>query len=334
MEESLVKYWTRGMRSDKPAAGSVCQTDKGRIRFQWKCVNAHGKVRLNRVFFENNYFKQELTCQNSGPAAASKFPQVSGREKITAVRSANLTVLEGGCELPGFFEENSHQAPRRTLMGVLIQQFLYLQFKQYTNHRIRKIQTCMDLFLIPLQLVIIGLFVYRNQVISKFPRQISEILTHFVTNMRLELGKKIYTIIVPIGISIGLYLIWVFYNLHFFNTFPLISITDPLFGIDSIILAPITEQILQCSLLTAFYFMFSRIYKNQWVIRIMCFGALLISAYLMAEAHLNPSPINWLLRFFLFVVYGGLYFLNGRNLLPSIIAHATWNIVLLNPISF
>ncbi len=191
----------------------------------------------------------------------------------------------------------------------------------------------MDLFLIPLQLLIIGAFAYRNKIISKLPEQISKILTLFIANMKLELGKKLYTIVVPIIVSIFFYLIWIFYNLHFFNTFPNLPITDQLFSIDSVTLAPISEQIIQCFFLAAFYWMISRIYTNQWVVGIVCFASLLLSAYLMAEAHLNPSPINWLLRFFLFVVYGGLYFLNDRNLLPAIIAHASWNIILLNPIS-
>jgi len=190
----------------------------------------------------------------------------------------------------------------------------------------------MDLLLIPVQLLIIGVFVFRLKILDRFPELIKKMYSDFAKDMKFEIGNKWKTLLIPIIVSVSAYVAWVMYNKHFFNVFPLVPINDPLFILDSAILAPIAEQIIQGFLLTAFLALFIAIYKNKWIISIFCFVALMISAYLMAEAHLNPAPINWLLRFFMFMIYGALYYLNERNLLPSIVAHSVWNIILLNQI--
>lgn len=64
------------------------------------------------------------------------------------------------------------------------------------------------------------------------------------------------------------------------------------------------------------------------------YAALVIISFIFANAHMNPTPVNRLLRFFQFMIYRALYYLNGRNLLPAIVVHATWNLILLNPVVF
>jgi hypothetical protein len=53
MDELLVKYWTRGMMSDKPAASLVCQMDDSHFRLEWIWCPRPWIIRRNGVYFEN-----------------------------------------------------------------------------------------------------------------------------------------------------------------------------------------------------------------------------------------------------------------------------------------
>ena len=194
----------------------------------------------------------------------------------------------------------------------------------------------MDPFLIPVQLLIIGIYLFRIPILDRFQKPPKDFLLQIANDMKLVLGKPWKTILVPILVIFVTYLTWVLYHNMVFNTFPTFSITDPLpiFILNSGILAPISEEILQGFFLSVMFILIIHIYKNKWIITGMCFAALMIVSYIFANAHTNPTSINWLLRFFLFMIYGALYYLYGRNLLPGIIAHSTWNLILLDPIAF
>jgi membrane protease YdiL (CAAX protease family) len=194
----------------------------------------------------------------------------------------------------------------------------------------------MDPFLIPVQLLIIGIYLFRIPIINRFPKPPKDFLLHIANDMKLDLGTPWKTILVPILVIFVSYLGWVFYHTTVFHTFPIFPSTDPLplYILNSGILAPISEEILQCFFLSVMFILFIHIYKNRWIIAIMCFAALTIVSYIFANAHTNPTSVNWLLRFFQFMIYGALYYLYGRNLLPAIIAHSTWNLILLNPVEF
>ena len=192
----------------------------------------------------------------------------------------------------------------------------------------------MDPFLIPVQLLIIGIYLFRSPILDRFQKPPKDFLLQIADDMKLDLGKPWKTVLVPILVIFVTYIGWIFYRTTVFQTFLTFSITEPLplFVVTSGILAPISEEILHCFFLSALFILFIHIYKNKWIIIGMCFAALMIVSYIFANAHTNLTSVNWLLRFFQFMVYGGLYYLYGRNLLPAIIAHSTWNLVLLNPI--
>jgi membrane protease YdiL (CAAX protease family) len=154
--------------------------------------------------------------------------------------------------------------------------------------------------------------------------------------MRLDIGTWWKTVLVPILVIVGTYLLWVVYNGIIFHTFPTFSITDPLplFIVESGFLAPVSEEILQCFFLSMAFILFTMIYKNRLMITGMCFAALVIVSYIFANAHTNPTSLNWLIRFFQFMIYGAIYYLNDRNLLPAIVAHSAWNLILLNSFTF
>ena len=194
----------------------------------------------------------------------------------------------------------------------------------------------MDPFLLPVQLLIIGIYLFRIPIINRFPKPPKDFLLHIANDMKLDLGTPWKTILVPILVIFVSYLGWVFYHTTVFHTFPIFPSTDPLplYILNSGILAPISEEILQCFFLSVTFILFIHIYKNRWLIAIMCCSALIIVSYIFANAHTNPTPVNWLIRFFQFMIYGALYYIYGRNLLPARIAHSTWNLILLNPFEF
>jgi len=194
----------------------------------------------------------------------------------------------------------------------------------------------MDPFLIPVQLLIIGIYLFRIPILDRFQKPPKDFLLQIANDMKLDLGKPWKTVLVPILVIFVTYLGWILYHTTVFHTFPIVPTTDPLplFIINSGILAPISEEILQGFFLSVMFILFINIYKNRWIIAVMCFAALMIVSYIFANAHTNPTSVNWLLRFFQFMIYGALYYLYGRNLLPAIIAHSTWNLILLNPFEF
>lgn len=194
----------------------------------------------------------------------------------------------------------------------------------------------MDPFLLPVQLLIIGIYLFRIPIINRFPKPPKDFLLHIANDMKLDLGKPWKTVLVPILVIFVSYLGWILYHITVFHTFPIFPSTDPLplTIVNSGILAPVSEEILQCFFLSAMFFLIIHIYKNRWMIAGMCFAALTIVSYIFANGHTNPTSLNWLLRFFQFMIYGALYYLNDRNLLPAIIAHSAWNLILLNPLAF
>jgi len=194
----------------------------------------------------------------------------------------------------------------------------------------------MDPFLILFQLIVIGLYVFRFPIISRFPGSLKEFYLLIAADMKLRAGTWKKTVLIPVLVIIASYLVWVAVLAMVFFYVPVPLATDPLpvFFVNSVILAPLSEEILQCFFLSAAFVIFVRLYKNAWALAGMSCAALVIVSYIFANAHTNPTPVNWLLRFFQFIIYGALYYLNGRNLLPAIVAHAAWNLVLLNPVVF
>jgi membrane protease YdiL (CAAX protease family) len=190
----------------------------------------------------------------------------------------------------------------------------------------------MDSFLILLQILIIGIYLYRFSLIDRFPKPYNEFFLQIATDMKTSMGIWWKTILIPILVIVVAYIIWVLYITMSFQHFPSIPVQDPLpiYIITNGVLAPVSEEILQCFFLSAMFILFINIYKSGWMIGGMCFATLTIVSYIFANAHTNPTSVNWLLRFFQFMIYGALYYLNDRNLVPAIVAHSTWNLILLS----
>ena len=184
----------------------------------------------------------------------------------------------------------------------------------------------MELFLIPLQLLIIIGFVFRQNIVNRIRDPFRKNFNNFANKMKFKTDNKLKTLLIPIVVTIIVYIVFV-KLVGFFYT----PLSDLLFTLDSVILAPISEQILQVLFLLVLSFIFTTVYKNKWVV---CLVALTISSLLLAAMHFPQNLNSWIIHFSSFVIYGVLYYLNKENLLPSIVAHSAWNIIILNPIPF
>jgi membrane protease YdiL (CAAX protease family) len=191
----------------------------------------------------------------------------------------------------------------------------------------------MDPFLILFQLLIIGIYLYRWKIINRFSDQTKILFTEHFKEMRFSMGKWWKTIFIPIVVIFICFLIWILIYILIFNQTPHFPLEDPflLYLFESGILAPISEQLIQCFFISLVFLAIQKHYKNKWVIFGLNFIGLIFISFLFAIVHFNPYPMNWLLKFFLFMIYGAFFYLNERNMLPSIIAHSSWNMMMLIP---
>ena len=186
----------------------------------------------------------------------------------------------------------------------------------------------MDISLLILELLIIGLFLLRNQLIDRLPDKYRKVYRNLISGMAFSIGKWYFTILIPILIIFVFYIGWVMYYSLFLNIFPRFPINDPLpiYIITYVIVGPIAEQILQCLYLSMVCFAT----ENKSII----FLSMMAIAAFFAILHYNTGIESVMLRFVLFMVYGLLYYLNDKNMLPSMVAHSSWNFFVITPLFY
>lgn len=189
----------------------------------------------------------------------------------------------------------------------------------------------MDPLVLLIQLIIIGLYLLRFSIINYIPGSIREFYRLVFYDMKLKVGIWWKTIIIPIIVGFILFLGWIAFHQIILGIPATYSISENVYVyiITSGILAPISEEIFQCFFLSAAFILFSRIYKNKLILVLMNFFSLVIVSAVIAFYHDNPASISFLLRFFHFTVYGAIYYIYNRNLLPAIVTHSSWNLFLL-----
>ena len=194
----------------------------------------------------------------------------------------------------------------------------------------------MDPFLIPVQIIIIVIYIFRIPIANKISTPSNPYFTRFVVDIKFGVGKWWKTILLPILTILVIYFLWIFYNAIWFHQFPISPISDSIsfYIMDSLILAPITEEILQCFPLSCIFVLSTVLFKNKWKIAIVNLAGLLIISFIFLPAHSNLTPTIWFLRFFLFIIYGAMYYLNNRNLLPAVLSHSVWNLVTAYPFMY
>jgi membrane protease YdiL (CAAX protease family) len=96
---------------------------------------------------------------------------------------------------------------------------------------------------------------------------------------------------------------------------------------------PIAEEVIQCLTLSVAFVGEKHIFKkysfqetNLRIYGIM-FTVMILDAIYMAYFHNNKDITSFFIRMFCFVIYGFLYIINDRNIVPPIIAHSTWNLL-------
>jgi membrane protease YdiL (CAAX protease family) len=151
-------------------------------------------------------------------------------------------------------------------------------------------------------------------------------------DMKFKLENWWKTIVVTIIIICGAYVVWILWNFFALHSLPspapygsyLILIAQQL------VLAPIFEEIVQCALLSLAFVYSTNFLKSRGVIIGVNFIWLCFISIIIAYAHGDPN--NLIYRSFGFVIYGAIYYFNERNLLPAIIAHSVWNLLVVIPI--
>ena len=182
----------------------------------------------------------------------------------------------------------------------------------------------MELFAIVIFLLIVGIFIFRHKIMEHIKEPFRSFLPS--SNMNLKLENMSKTVLIPIIVTVILY---IFYVILF--GFVYSPISDLTYTLVSIIIAPLSEQILQGYLIIGFFFIFAKVCKNKWIVGSF---VLVLSALIMTAVHFSPNSTNLQVHFLSFVFYGAIYYIYNENLLPATIAHTTWNIIILNPIPF
>lgn len=197
----------------------------------------------------------------------------------------------------------------------------------------------MDLLLIPTQIIIIIAYVFRISLANtifkipfiKKPKNLNflDFILSVLTDMKIGIDKSWKTILIPILTIFAFYLGWVLCNIIFLQRLPIPPSYESIliYIMDSLILAPISEEIIQCFLLSWIFVLSTSMMINRRKIIGVNFVVLIISSVICTIGHTNFNPISFLQIFCLFVIYGAMYYLNNRNLLPAIIAHSTWNLL-------
>jgi len=184
-----------------------------------------------------------------------------------------------------------------------------------------------DPFLIPLQLLIVILFIFRIPLARKILKK--DDLTPFLSDVKVRIGLWWKTVLLPVAVIVVFYLAWARFNVFFFHNAPTPAAYEsvPVLIVESLILAPVSEQIIQCIFLSFIYVASTRVTTNRWKIGLINGIMLAGVSLLLVIGHANFNPVSLLLRFFLFMMYGGIYYLNDRDLFPAIIAHSAWNLL-------
>jgi hypothetical protein len=166
--------------------------------------------------------------------------------------------------------------------------------------------------------------------------RVSAIIHAWLGDVKLRINDWRISILLPI-ISTFIFnsLFFVLYGLRITDTVTLLEY--PLKSLYAGLIGPIFEQFIQCAILLGFIicvvkWFYKRFYSSSFEKsrrkKIVLYGiGLVISAYTMMLFHGNQSQFYVCLRFFSFLLYGGLYLISDKNLFPSIVAHSVNNIL-------
>ncbi|MEM2507271.1 MAG: CPBP family intramembrane glutamic endopeptidase [Nitrososphaeria archaeon] len=187
--------------------------------------------------------------------------------------------------------------------------------------------------------VYIALYFYRIKIFNMIKKHVSkkpllEAIQMLANNFRFNIGKFWLTILIPMILAILLDV-----GIMFIFQLPMKPYPEPFwFGITiRSFFNPISEEVLVRGFIFGAFFLsifplIEKLYKikiNQILKHIWVVVSLFLQAIVFATSHENPALFNWTIRISSGLLYGGLYLAYKKNLLPSIAAHITHNLVIL-----
>ncbi|MEM3556073.1 MAG: CPBP family intramembrane glutamic endopeptidase [Candidatus Micrarchaeia archaeon] len=169
--------------------------------------------------------------------------------------------------------------------------------------------------------------IHKEKEIRKYLKRkgtVIEKLSFFLDGFRAELST-LAVIAIPLALILQHFLSWLFQK-------ELVSFGEPLWfsSITSGFITPIAEEfVFRGFILSSILFDFKVITKFRKLPKtaelLVSLAALLVSSFLFSFLHENVAREQFMIRFLSGVLYGALYLMSNRNLLPPIIAHAVWN---------
>jgi|GEM_PF-5315879 len=188
---------------------------------------------------------------------------------------------------------------------------------------------------LPFLLIYLGIFIYNKKII--------QIPAEKFFQLKFDSFKS--TLLVPIGAGIAMALIFNFLRLAFFpveSTPSVIYLSALLFN--GVLIAPILESIADqglvfLTMLSVFVYLQNNAKHKTSVLkpsRLILIIAILIQAFVFGISHYSDEPnLSNFLAFkavyttIFAIILGVICWLNNRNLLPVMICHASYNVILI-----
>lgn len=197
----------------------------------------------------------------------------------------------------------------------------------------------LDREIVPISVIIIYLYVFRKRIFdyfrkgaknAKFFKNAIKILAR---NFRFSIDNWKYTILIPIAITL---ILDIFLTLYFRTV--MTPYDEPLWFLLTFrtFFNPIAEEIMSRGFILGVGFLgivnllelgFKR-KVNRIIYVIWVLFSLIASTYVFSISHENPDYFSSIVRFSGGLLYGTLFLLNKKNLLPSTVAHIVHNLII------
>ena len=181
-------------------------------------------------------------------------------------------------------------------------------------------------------------YIYRNKIFRTIKKRLKnkdqiDSLKLLASNFKFKIGNWWYSVIFSmiIAIIMDIIIILIF-------KIPMKPYSEPLWFaiIFRSLFNPVSEEVLIRGFIFGAFFLtifklveklrkrpFNPTFLRGWIV-----VALFLQTYIFASSHENPALFNWTIRLSSGILYGLLYLLHKRNLLPPVVAHITHNLVI------
>jgi hypothetical protein len=179
----------------------------------------------------------------------------------------------------------------------------------------------MDLTLIFIELSIIVVYLFRYRLFGKKIQILFD-------RIKFTIEPWWKTIFLPIIIVFLLWIAWAIYIIYIEHSFP----TNPFdwgYLLQGVILAGISESILQALLLSFMFLIIAKRFTDPWITSPLYFLSIIGISFTISFLHYIPTPMSFLIRFVNFNIYGLFYYYSKENMVPMISGHMMWNALLI-----